>query len=185
MPTSLTPDAKGVLFRSEDTRGRWDVGVVWRDRSDPPELLLRSVFNEHSAVVSPDGRWMAYVTDDSGREEVYVQPFPGPGARAPISVNGGAEPMWRSDGRELFYRGAESMMAVSLDLGESPHVGRPEALFADVFVRTQPARPWTNYDVAKDGQSFLMMAPADSTYSGGEITIVFNWGAEVARLIGR
>jgi Tol biopolymer transport system component len=185
MPTSLTPDGEGVLFRSPSGSGDWHVGIAWRDRSRPPELLLHTAFNEHSAAMSPDGRWMAYVSDDAGREEVYLLPFPGPGRRVTVSANGGSEPLWRPDGRELFYRGPASMMAVSVTPGTEFRVGRPEPLFEDRFVRGMAGRPWTNYDVTKDGQTFLMMAPDAEAVAGGEITVVLNWTEALKRVMPR
>ena len=123
------------------------------------ELLLRNGFDVDEPQVSPDGRWLAYESDDSGQWEVYIQPFRRPGARVPVSVDGGGQPKWRRDGRELFYLSADSrVMAVTT---------QPDALKLDVGVpvalfETDSFRPgYDDYAPSGDGQRFLVKVPKE------------------------
>ncbi len=131
-------------------------------------------FNEQDGVFSPDGRWVAYVSDESGRNEVYVQAFPLSGAKWQISTGGGAEPDWRKDGTEIFYLAADrNLMAVPIKLGATLDAGVPRTLFP--IPMTQGSH---TFAVANDGQRFLVRASARSDRTG-PITVVLNWQAGV------
>ena len=86
-------------------------------RIDARRPFLQTRFNDRQAMFSPDGRWVAYTSDESGHDEVYVRPFPGPGSRTAVSVGGGSDPRWRRDGRELFYRNGDTLMSSDMTLG--------------------------------------------------------------------
>ena len=109
-PGAWTPDSKTLLFMQGDpvTR-RYDIWTLSLEGDRRPHPFLQTPFNEQYPDLSPDGRWLAYVSNQSGRVEVYVQPYPGPGARQQISVDGGTAPAWSRDGRELFYMTAPSL----------------------------------------------------------------------------
>ena len=111
-----------------------------------PIPYLRTPFNEIQSRISPDGRWVAYASDESGVWEVYVQSFPTPGAKQIISVHGGAEPVWRRDGRELYYLAADrTLMSVDvISKGDTPHVSRPRALSGPAVVAGLPTRAVKN-----------------------------------------
>ena len=127
-----------------------------------------SEFTESNPAVSPDGRWIAYRSDESGRNEVYVQRFPEMGGRVQISTAGGTAPLWSSDSAELFYRQGEAMMAVAVDgTGAAFGAGSPVRLFEGRYL-DDLAR---NYDVAPDGR-FLMIKQADTLK---QIHVVVNW----------
>ena len=136
-----------------------------------PEPVVRSQFNEISGRFSPDGRWIAYVSDESGRQEVYIQGFPKAASRVQISTNGGNRPRWRRDGKELFFSAlTPEMMAV--DIGVSgdggAHVGLPHKLFA--------VRPIGNWDVMPDGQRFLINTNTQPTSNPDPpIRVIVNW----------
>jgi eukaryotic-like serine/threonine-protein kinase len=120
--------------------------------------------------VSPDGRWVAYLSDESGRREVYVEPFRRAGRRVRVSPDGGGQPKWRRDGRELYYVNANGkLMAVSVQPGEELTVGLPQPLF-DIkpFQADQD-----DYAVSSDGQLFLVTVPVDSA-EGGRLQVVVN-----------
>jgi serine/threonine-protein kinase len=137
-------------------------------------MVLETRFNESFAVLSPDDRFLAYVSDESGTAEVYLLPFRGDGGRVPVSTNGGTEPMWSRDGRELYYRLGEQSMAASVSPGAEPELGKPSMLFQGHFRQgTRVAQ----YDVSTDGR-FLMVgeSPAD------RIHVVLNWFEELKRL---
>src|SRR5262249_7782636 len=147
-----------------------------------PFPVVRGQFAADEGQFSPDGRWIAYRSTESGREEIYVQPFPGPGGEVQISVLGGSHPRWRRDGKELFYiASAHRMMAVPISLpaetGPSK-VGTPVPLFATPLAGM--SFPKQNYAVAPDGQRFLMnVAAADATTA--PITLVVNWPAALKK----
>jgi hypothetical protein len=160
----------------------WTVSL----RGEPaPKRYFANGFNLAHPSFSPDGRWMAYDSDESGLVEVYIQSFPDPNLkRWKISPGHGSEPLWTRGGRELIYRNGDSVMAVSLDLDKG-RVGRPRALFAGRY----PDNPgWTrprSYDVSPDGERFLLTRlPAE--LPGPRIAVVLNWFEELrARVPGR
>ena len=120
------------------------------------------------------------MSDESGRLEVYVQPYPGPGGKWQISTEGGVQPVWARSGRELFYRNGDRMMVV--DIGTEPTFspGRPSVLFEGQFV----SLPYTaNYDVAPDGQRFLMIQPIAQEGASSQINVVLNWFEELKQRV--
>jgi hypothetical protein len=132
-------------------------------------------------MVSPDGRFLAYVSDESGREEVYVQPFPELGSKKKVSVDGGSEPLWSRDGRELFYRTETRMMAVDVATEPDFEPGSPRALFDDPYYRSRLGRA-AYYDVSPDGDFFYMFQPIAPESKPHEIQIVLNWPALLERV---
>ena len=145
------------------------------DREAQPFLQTR--FQEHSAVFSTDGHWLAYVSDESGQNEIYVQPFPGPGGKWQISSGGGTEPVWSASG-ELFFRSGDKMMTVEITTHPTLSPGKPSLLFEGQYARSGQAR--ADYDVTPDGQRFLMMM---DEATGSEINVVLNWFEELKRLV--
>ena len=130
---------------------------------------MTSRFDERSPAVSPDDRWLAYVSDETGRDEVYVQPFPNGGGRWVISAAGGIEPRWSRDGRELFYRNADTVIAVQVRADSGFTVGERSALFTASYYQT--GRHAT-YDVHPDGQHFIFVAGAGDDTS--ELMLIQN-----------
>ena len=124
-----------------------------------PHLFVESTTYETAPRFSPDGRWMAYGSNESGRYEIYVRPYPGPGGKWQISTDGGTEPVWNPKGHELFYRDAQKMMAVEYSVQPSFSVGKPKMLFEGPYVLTP--RSFPDYDVSPDGQRFLMLKTPD------------------------
>ena len=129
---------------------------------------------------SPDGKWVAYESDEAGTAEIYLQPFPGPGARPRVSVAGGTQVRWRRDGRELFYIAADqNLMAVAVDLtAMPPSVGTPARLFK---TNISPIRSISRqqYVVSRDGQRFLILTDEEGPVP--RITLLFNWKPPAAR----
>jgi Tol biopolymer transport system component len=146
------------------------------------QTFLQTPFDEGAPVFSPDGRWLAYSSDESGRREVYVQPYPGPGGKWTISAEGGSEPVWNRNGRELFYRSGDRMMAVEIVTQPSFSAGRPKLLFEGRYL---PSTVQTaNYTVSPDGQRFLMVKPRAADESAPtQINIVLNWFEELKRRV--
>jgi Tol biopolymer transport system component/tRNA A-37 threonylcarbamoyl transferase component Bud32 len=160
-----------------DTATGFDIDVL---QPGGPQPLVRTPFNEVSGAFSPDGRWLAFASDASGRYEIYVQAYPGPGGRLQISSEGGAEPLWSRNGRELFYRSGDKMMAVEIDTRSSFSAGKPKSLFQGRYL---PAPAQTaNYDVAPDGR-FLMIKPGGEEQAPTQVNVVLNWFEELKRLV--
>jgi serine/threonine-protein kinase len=174
-PWSWTPDGTTLLY-DENAAGR-PTRIVARgvDSAAAPRMIVESAeFTNRLAKLSPDGRWLAYTSNESGRVEVYVRPFPGPGGKQQISISGGDQPVWSRDGKELFYRAASKLVAASLQIGSDVAVRARTELFDDTFETSNS----TNYDVSPDGKSFLMLQRVDNTR---QITVFVNWLGEIQR----
>jgi len=131
-----------------------------------PIAIAQTASEESQGQFSPDGKWIAYQSNESGRFEIYVQPFPGPGRRSQISTGGGRIPRWRHDQKELFYLGQDNrLMAQSVSVTSSGvEPGTPVALF--------PVTPGTSYAASRDGQRFLIN---EITKDVAPITVLLNW----------
>jgi Tol biopolymer transport system component len=183
VPAAWTPDGKTLVFMQSETDGEGiDILTLSLEGDRKPRPLLQTPFNEEYADLSPDGRWVAYASNQSGRVEVYVQPFPGPGARQQISVDGGTAPAWSRDGREIFYITAVSvggqaaltkMMVVPVQSKPAFTAGTPRMLFEGRYGLTANIR---GYDVAPDGRRFLMVQQKDRPAMRlSDMIIVQNW----------
>jgi hypothetical protein len=126
--------------------------------------------------------WLAYISDESDRFEIYVQPYPGPGGKWQISTEGGTEPVWNPNGRELFYRSGDKMMAVDIATQPGFAAGKPRVLFEGQYVPTPGSFP--NYDVSSDGQRFLMLKPSEQEQAAPtQINVVLNWFEELKQKV--
>ena len=123
---------------------------------------------------------MAYISDESGRFEVYVLPYPGPGDRWTISSDGGTEPIWSHDGKELFYRNGDELIAVEINADRGFSVGASHTLFRGTYLSASSSR--AHYDVFSDGRTFLMVR-LDPGSIPTQINIVSNWFQELKRLV--
>jgi eukaryotic-like serine/threonine-protein kinase len=184
-PNDWSRDGRFLLFAMLDPRTQWD---IWRlPMSDsatgagPPEPLLRGSLNECNAQLSPDGHWMAYQSDESGVWEIYLRDLSGPTDRRgkQLSSDGGVWPVWRRDGRELFYIAADgTLMAVPIRPGRELEAGAPLSLF-----KTKVAEQWNyirNYTLASDGQRFLINTRLDEA-SDPPTTVTLHWPATIRR----
>ena len=187
---AIAGSQRSARRRAVATQFDFDIWVLSMEGSRSAEPFVHTRFKEMHPAFSPDGRWLAYGSNEGGRGEVYVRPYPGPGKRVTISTNGGKSPAWSGDGRELFYRevsGSGSMMAVKIAVEEGKlGAGIPEPLFEGKFLSTRYTR---SYDVTRDGQRFLMIEfyPEESRvrrekYLGKKVSIVQNWFEELRRL---
>jgi len=150
---SVTPDGRSVLFQ-EYGSGIDGIRVLAFDSAPASRMILPAAFNESQVTLSPDGRWLAYQSDEADRMEVYVRPYPGPGGRVSVSLMGGTEPAWSRDGRELYYRVGDSLMAATVSLAPTFAVTGRRVLFTGTFL---PAANSREYDPAPDGQHFVMI----------------------------
>ena len=167
---SWSPDGHTLLVgKGTDV---WELDVNGGRELRP---LLNESYGEYAAVFSPDGQWIAYTSDESERNEIYVRRYPGPGRKYAVSTNGGNEPVWSRDGRELFFRTGSTMMVVDVHLEPEFQAGELKELFQGNF-RSAPAAN-SNYDVSPDGSRFLMVRPtADAPR---EIHVIVNWLQEL------
>ncbi|MFN7936902.1 MAG: protein kinase [Bryobacteraceae bacterium] len=158
-------DAAGALLYSEiSTKTKLDIYALPMSGDRKPVAVLKNEFNEQSAVFSPDGKYIAYVSDESGRSEVYVQTYPLSGAKWQVSNGGGSSPRWRKDGREMFYLNEGSLMAVDVAPGAGFRLGAPVKLFS-VAIRADAMETNERYAVSADGQRFLLaLSPEGSPY---------------------
>ena len=171
----------------------WSADIVLIRKDDPqmgPDLwflqqggggfeakpFLRTPFAERAAKASPDGRFVAYVSDESGRNEVYVEEFPARGSKAQASANGGAQPRWSRDGKELYYVEDGTLIAVGVTTSPNLSLGAPLRLFASVGLRSVPSH-LPNYDVSADRQRFILPERLESEVPT-VIRVVQNWFAE-------
>jgi len=188
-PSSWSPDGQLLAFHEINPNTQRDIWVLrMGDSSQGPgqvrkaQPFLRTRFDEAGPRFSPDGHWLAYTSNESGRYEIYVQPYPGPGGKWQISTEGGTEPVWNPNGRELFYRSGNKMMAVDVTTQPGFAAGTPRMLFEGQY---DPAPfPLANYDVSRDGQSFLMLKPSEQAQSAPtQINVVLNWFEELKRRV--
>jgi serine/threonine-protein kinase len=151
---SVTPDGRAVIFQ-ESGSDRQGIRRLAFDSAPASEQILPGSFGESAPALSPDGRWLAYQSNETGRPEVYVRPYPGMGGRVSISLEGGAEPVWARSGRELFYRSGDSLMAVTVEAGATLAVTGRRSLFKGPFMNGGSFR---EYDVTPDGEHFILLS---------------------------
>jgi eukaryotic-like serine/threonine-protein kinase len=180
-PVSWSPDGQLLAFGEVITATGQNIWIL-RMNDRKVFSLHKTGFNENEARFSPDGRWLAYVSDESGRVEVYVQPYPGQGGKWQISTEGGTEPVWNRNGRELFYRSGDKMMAVDVSTQPGFAASTPRMLFEGRY--EHPPVPLHNFDVSPDGQHFLMLKPVDQEQAAPtQINVVLNWFEELKQKV--
>jgi Tol biopolymer transport system component len=172
-------DGRFLIFEQSVTTKRSEGLWMWplEGNRPPAPIPVSTQWNGTSAQLSPDGRWLAWVSPESGEDEVYLQPFPITGTRRRISSHGGTEPRWRRDMTELFYLAPTGdLMAVPLTRNTALDVGMPSVLFRTPFGGLTNITGRNRYDVAPDGERFIMTAPRGGAESA-PITVVMNWVA--------
>ncbi len=181
-PTSWSRDGRFLLYSVEDPKTKSDLWVLPMEGNARPLCLLRTEFNEADGRFSPDMRWIAYQSDESGRNEVYVRLFQqasggassGAGGKWLVSRDGGSAPRWRGDGRELYYRGSNGrVMAVEIVAGKVFRAGTPEPLF-----QPPPSiQSAMGFDVSADGNRFLLMTATSTEKTTSPFTVILNWSS--------
>jgi serine/threonine-protein kinase len=161
----------------------FDIGVLPMEAGRKYRPLLQEKHTESQPQISPNGRWMAYTSNESGKKEVYVRPFPevDSGGRWQVSTSGGDSPLWSPDGRELFYRNGEAVVAVSVKTDPTFSLETPTTLFRGAYASIPSY--FHQWDISPDGKRFLMMKESGSTgeesASPRRINIVLNWFEEL------
>jgi Tol biopolymer transport system component len=175
-PCDWSRNGKFLLYVTEDPKSRPDLWVLPLEPSGKPAPYLQTAFVEMQGQFSPDSRWVAYASDESGKLEVYVQPFPASGGKWLISSGGGVQPRWRSDGRELYYIAPDrSLMAVDIKTTAGFEAGVPKALFASRVLPIQTSATGSyRYAPTANGQRFVLAALEESP-SDTPFTVVLNW----------
>jgi serine/threonine-protein kinase len=179
--SSISPDGKLAILSLNPTEGENDIGTIELQGDRKISVFLKGPFDEGVATLSPDGRWLAYLSDESGRYEVYVRAFPGPEGKWQISTEGGFAPVWGRNGRELFYSSAtEKLMVVDISAGPTFQAGTPRVLLEGQFqFRLGGLTP--DYDVSPDGQRFLVVQGGDANLT--QLNVVLNWFEELKKRV--
>jgi Tol biopolymer transport system component len=185
-PDDWSRDGRFLLYTQLNSRGKFELWVLPMTVGSPgarkPAPFLQTEFTEAQGQFSPDTHWIAYASNESGRAEIYVQPFPassGGVGKTKISEGGGTYPRWHRDGRELFYiSGDQKLMAVEVTSGPAFKAGIPKPLFQ---TRLRPgAGGYFNWDVSADGKRFLINTPAAAS-AEAPVTVVTNWQAALKK----
>lgn len=176
-PSSWSADGKFLLYSQYVPETLSDIWVLPLNGDRKPFLFLQTQFNESGAQFSPDGRWVAYISNESGKYEIYAQTFPAGSGKWPVSTGGGQFPQWRGDGKELFYLSPDrKLMAVEVKLGATFEAGLPKALFDLAAAKVQS----NTYTVTADGQRFLFPRLLRESATA-PFAVVVNWTAEAKR----
>ena len=176
IPTSVSPDGKTLLLANRTGVGTGELTDIFALSLEGPSadakarVLIASPFGKRDAMFSPDGRWIAYTSNQSGRDEVYVTPYSGSERTTQISTAGGETPRWNPNGRELFYRNGGKLMVVRTEPGASFHGSAPTTLFDKPYL--------SGFDIAPDGKHFLMLRIA-AQEAPAELRVVVNWLEEL------
>jgi serine/threonine-protein kinase len=186
---SWSPDGRILTMHQHPAQGPTIIFMLPMDRADAtPEPFPQAPIGSEGADFSRDGRHVAYSSTETGRREIYLRPYPGPGGQTTVSVGGGMEPMWATRGDEMFYRSlnGDRMFAVPVTTGPALKVGTPVQLFQGRHYIAPTGSPRPQYDVSSDGQRFLMLASTtgtDASLARPRIVVVQNWHEELKRLV--
>lgn len=184
-PQSWSSDGKKLVFtQGPHPKNGIDIWILPFDGDRTPRPLIQTRYNEFHPTFSPDGRWLAYASDETGSWEIYVRPYPSLDTVTRISTDGGCEPLWAPDGREIFYRDktGNKMMAASITTEPTLQVGKPEQLFeGNYFLCSYWGRV---YDISLDGEKFLMVSETEQELEPRHYHVVLNWFEELKQIIG-
>ncbi len=177
-PLTFSP-AGDLITTVQYTLQQPDIWLYPFERSLKAQVFLQTPFYEGFAAFSPDGRWIAYTSDESGRWEIYVRPYPGPGGKKRVSIDGGEESRWSQNGEELFFRFGNKWMVSKTRLGEDFSADTPRVLFEGPYINI----PGYSYDVSPDGQRFLVVEGPEQELAVHQIQVITNWFEELKRLV--
>ena len=178
-PSTLSSDGKVLTFQQNDPETGMDLYILPLDGDRQPYSWLKTKFNEWGSAISRDGKWIAYTSDESGQYEVYVRPFSGSGGKRQISVAGGEEVTWSPDGHSLFYREGQRWMSVAVKTQPDFSAETPKAMFEGPYLNV----PGVSYDVAPDGQRFMMLEESVKQPPTTRLNVVLNWFEELTQRV--
>ena len=177
-PSSWSPDGRLLSFTDMDPHNGYDLWLLSVEDAPDARPFLRTPARELGGVFSPDGQWIAYESNESGRHEIYVRPFPGPGGKWQVSTEGGVQPVWARDGKEIFFRSGDRMMAVDVETKPSLRFSKPKVLFEGRYAGAAGWWGYANYDVTPDGQRFVMIGNEEESVPA-RIRVILNWAEEL------
>ena len=181
---SWSPDGETLVYvrvlrsQAEHLPNIW---IASRDREPEPRMFVATAVPDSGPVISPDGEWLTYHSDESGRYQIYVEPFPGGGERHQISIEGAASPVWSLDGQVIYYRRGDQILAVPVTTKPRFRPGAARVLFEGQYA-FGTYRTFPNFDIAPDGKSFVMIKADEQWGKATEIRLVQNWFEELKRL---
>ena len=179
--SSCSSDGAYILYFEPTGETGADLWTVALEGDRQPEPYLKTRSNERWAVFSPNGEWIAYESDESGEYEIYARRFPGAGDKRQVSTGGGTNPLWNRNGRELFYRNGDQVVAVAVAKEDDLVLGRPSVLFERGFTRDPPG--FNNFDVTPDGQRFIDLDDSVAEPLPTHLVLVQNFDEELKRLV--
>jgi Tol biopolymer transport system component len=183
IPQSWSPDGKVLLYSPVFPDSGRDIFLLSVEGERKPRPFVQTKFDEYGAVFSPDGHWVGYASNETGRSEIYVQPFPGPGGRWQVSTEGGLWPVWARDGRELFYPTPNLGKLMSVNVTTRPSFTASVPRFiADLPASLSLPFIYRSYDVSRDGQRFLFVKANGQSAQPTELRVILNWDEELKRL---
>ena len=182
--SAISADGRVLFFTENDPKTGEDVMQMSMAAPHRVSPLVRTPFAERNGILSPDGRWLAYEADDSGRFEIYVSPYPNVSSgRSLVSASGGTRPLWARSGKELFYVDPPGgIMVVAVSPGASWTASAPAVRVADTYF-TSPGNPGRTYDVSADGARMLMIKDEQQKFEPPGFIVVQNWLEELRRLV--
>jgi len=186
-PTSVSHDGRLLAFYQVHPKTRRDLWILPLGGKEQPQAFFGTPFEDSAPMFSPDGHWVAYASNKSGQNEIYVRPYPAAGAQEyTISAGGGTEPLWAPSGRELFYRHGNDLMSVAVSVPAGALIAAPPIrLFSGEFVLdASTTRTVANYDISRDGKRFLMLkAAVVSAAPSLPISVALNWTEELKKRV--
>jgi len=178
-PQSWSAVGNVLAFTQTKTAGVDEIWTVPLEGKRTPRLFLQTNFDNWGAVFSPDARWIAYTSNESGRSEVYVRPYPGPGGKFQVSIDGGEEPRWAKSGRELFFRNGTKWMSARVQISPEFAAQKPQVMFEGNFVNVYGIE----YDVAPDGAHFIMIQADEPNSPPAQLNVIINWPEQLKRQV--
>ena len=177
--TAIAPDGDTLLFQRSTEAASFNVLALSLREPAKMQPIVQTMANDSAARLSPDGRWLTYVSNETGRNEVYITSFPSLGERLQVSTQGGTQVVWNPSGTEIFYRIDDKLMAVDVTTSPVLTLSPPKTLFDAHYAYGGITIP--NFDVTRDGQRFIMVKPESVA---GRLNVVLNWFADRGRAAG-
>ena len=187
-PGSVAADGRLLAYSEVGTNTKEDIWILPLEPEGEPRIFLQTPASEGFPALSPEGRLLAYQSDESGQQEVYLRSFPDGGSKVQVSAGGGIEPVWARSGKELFYRAPlqgrqRRFMVVDVSPGNPIRVSRGRGLFEDSYEVVGLNLGTPNYDVFPDGQHFVMVETNREASRITHFNVIVNWFEELKRLV--